>query len=456
MVDPSESSEPDWRTVVVVREDAELAGLLVDRLPPPTAPRAVSVTDLVAPRRAFWRGISPVPMGAERQQRVDTGRAIHRRLGDALSTEGALEVRVRRDGVVGRIDLLADVPVEVKTSASLVDPDALREARPDQIEQLAMYCVLADRRAGRLLTLEVADGRPTRVQAVDVELADPQVVRTEMRARAESLRRATVAERATGLPRCRWFGRGCEFQEAAVCDCAGEEPENSGTIIDQVRVGPPAQDVGERVLSRLLEIPEPSEPPTLHRFRDLLYPRRAYYERTVVERGPELPRRGRGEPPDLYARLTEAVESGPLGEVARRPSRTPEPEEEVGGFRGSPYLVRTSRGSSPASPQSLTDRQPQYALELGFRCVATGASTAYLIMGRERAGRDRDRVQVFEFRFAPATVLARVWRERSRRLAAALREKDPAQLPPCPEWMYADCPYRSDCACGASGTRSQR
>ncbi len=456
MGSPPSTTGVEWQTAVTVREEVDLAQLLMERLPPVTAPRAVSVTDLVAPRRGYWRAIAPVRLDVERRARIDLGRALHRRLGAALASEGALEVRVRREGVVGRIDLLSDVPVEVKTSSSAVVPDELPNARPDQVEQLAMYCALAGRPAGRLVTLVVGDASEGSIQAVDIAFEDTEPIRTEMQRRAETLRRAWAERRTQELPACRWFGRGCEFQDAAVCDCAGSEPPAGGAILSEVSRVTERSDVAARIESHLREIPPRAETPTLVRFRNLLYPRRAYFERTVAETAPERPRRSPSEPPDLYARLTAAVESGPLGDVARLAPRLSEPEEEVGGFRGAPYLVRTSRARDRASPPTLLAAQPQYALELGFRAVATATSVAHLVLGRERATEDRDRVQAFEYRFSPATAFSRLWRERARELELALAARDPRGLPACPEWMYPDCPYRFDCGCGASGTRSQR
>jgi hypothetical protein len=319
-----------------------------------------------------------------------------------------------------------------------------------------MYCALADRPSGRLVTLLTGEDGAGRIQAVDIGFGDTENVRTEMGRRADAIRAAWTEQRPSGLPACRWYGRGCEFQDAEVCDCTGSEPVDASSILSGVRAVTERTDIAGRIESRLHEIPTRIERPTIERFRDLLYPRRAYFERTTVEPIPEFARPGPLEPVDLYARLTEAVETGPLGEVARLPPRSDEPEEEVGGFRGVPYLVRTSRGRDRASAQSLLDRQPQYGLELGFRCVATGTPTAHLILGRTRAATDRERVQAFEFTFAPASAFSRLWRERSRQLSTALAARAPTELPPCPEWMYADCPYRSDCACGASGTRSQR
>ncbi len=216
----------------------------------------------------------------------------------------------------------------------------------------------------------------------------------------------------------------------------------------------------ERVRSALAE-PFPLDGATpVGRFRELLYPRRSYFERTAPPTAPATPPPRAASPPtakpDLYARLNEALESGPAGEVARLPARAAEPEEEVVGFRGRPVLLRTSRAWARFRADELVARAPQYALELGLRCATTGTDAGFVVVGFERAEVDRDRVQVLELRFASLTPFSRFYRERSRALADALRDRTPEHLPSCPDWMVADCPYGSECGCGGPGARVTR
>ena len=319
-----------------------------------------------------------------------------------------------------------------------------------------MYCVLTERRAGRLVTL-ATDGAPEgSVQVVDLALDATEPVRAEMTRRAETLRRAWDLQAPGELPACRWFDRGCEYQTALACDCRGTEPVPSPAIASHVIELRERPDLAERIAERLRTAPPESPGTKVGRFRELLYPRRAYFQRTVEEPPVEYPPRSPSEPPDLYARLLAAVEGGPVGEVARLATVSSAPEEEVVGFRGVPFLLRTSRSRPRATALSLLESQPQYALELGFRCGATGTSSARLILGREFASNDADRVQVFDLRFAPVDRFAGLWEARRRQLEFAVRDRAPASLPACPAWMVADCPYRADCGCGAAGDRSQR
>jgi hypothetical protein len=444
----------DWRTVVEVREDPALAALLARRLPPEGRPRSVSVTDLTGLRPAYWGALVRAVRAPEREERIAAGRALHRRIGSALSGYGLLEVRVRRGGVAGRIDLLADVPWELKTGSDLVPPGDLLEARPDQVEQLAMYAALTDRPSGRLVTFALEGGEVTGAQAVDARLADLDAVRAETFRRAERLRAAWRARSPEGLPRCRWFGRGCEFQAAEVCGCTGDEPVEPSELLRGVRPVEDRPDLAEEILARFRA--RSVREPTIARFRDLLYLRRTYYDRTVgpPPPSPQLP--DPLGPADLYERLRESVESGPVGEVASLPTRSDEPEEEVAGFGGVPWMLRVTRAWERPTALGLVERYPQYALELGFRCVAAGQSTGRLVVGWERAVDERERVAAYDVHFSSPTVLARLWRDRVRALARAIADRSPGTLDPCPAWMPPTCPYVAECGCADAAGRSQR
>lgn len=452
--EPELPVERDWRASVIVREDGDLAGELRRRCPPEGTPRDVAVTDLVALRRAFWRRVAPVPVSETRAERIEVGRALHRRIGGVLAELGPLEVRFRRNGIVGRIDLLADRPVEIKSSGALVPPAELVAGRPDQIEQVVAYTALADAAGGRLLTVSLDGSAISAVQVADISGVDPVAAREEIAARAALLREAWQTRRTDGLPRCRWFGRGCEFQAAAVCDCAGDEPERPSGLLPASLALTERPDLSEALEHRLRSTD--AHPSRIARFRDLIYLRRAYFDRRAAATSDEPPQRDPASPADLYERIRAAIEGGPLGETAELPTRAEEPEEAVSGFRGAPWIERVTRAWDPPSAEMLVERSPQYALELGFRCVATGTSRAHLIMGWERAARDEDRILAFEVRFDPPTVMARLWRERARSLERALIAERPEDLPACPSWMATSCPYAAVCGCASEGRRSQR
>lgn len=450
--------EADWSSVVRTREDADLAREIQERIARSPGFRPVSVTDLLALRRAYWRlAAPPVPVPADRRERMEAGRAWHRRIGAVLAGTGALEVRIRRGGLVGRIDALTDRPIEVKTSSMAVGPDHLIEERPEYLEQLGMYCALVESVQGRIVSLAVHDDRVDDVRTVEVAFQDPAGILEQMHHRAALLRASWESRRSEGLPRCPFFDRGCEFRSSGTCDCTGQEAEPPSKIlegIDELRSVP---EEDRRLRAEFGGPVAPASGPSVARFRDMIYPRRAYFERTSP-----LPTTG-GEwvspldtPMDAYGRIVDAMETGPVGEVARRPSLTTTPEEEVAVFRGDPFLVRSSRARSPPRAEELSERYPQYALELGFRCAATGRTLGRVFMTFERVGPGPDELRVFELRFASVTPFSRLWRARLGAFARALATGDPRALTPCPGWMVETCAYRDRCACGDEAGRSQR
>ncbi len=452
--DAGPAGEIDWRSAVRVREDLALAEELRRRLPPEGRPRDIAVTELVAPRRAYWDRVAPVPIPPARARRLEIGRSLHRRIGGVLAEFGALEVRLRRDGVVGRIDLLADRPVEVKSSSGRVPPLDLVTGRPDQVEQVVAYAALAGTSGGRLLTVELDGASISGVQVVDLTGIEPDVARAEIAHRAHRLREAWRLRRPGDLPRCRWYGRGCEFQAGGVCDCSGTEAEPGSGLLPEGLSVVERPDLGAALEDRLRGTN--AAPSRIAQFREMIYLRRTYFDRRAHAVPEGAPARDPGAPPDLYERVRAAIESGPLGEAAEIPSRADEPEEGVPGFRGAPWIERVTRAWDPPAAETLLDRYPQYALELGFRCVAAGTDRAWLLVGWERAAREEERLAAFELTFDPPTTFARLWRERVRALERALAAERPDELPACPTWMSGSCPYAAVCGCASDPGRSHR
>ncbi len=441
---------------VRLSEDPALGAELAPRLPAASEPRALSVTDLLDPRRAFWRRQrGPAPLAPERELRLELGRAWHRRIGDAMASEGRLEVRLRRGGVAGRIDLLADVPVEIKTGG--VRPGAAPpQERAEYVEQLAVYCALLGRREGRLVHVALEESAPPSVGVFRMRFRDPAEIVREVERREADLRRAIGASRATDLPRCRWYGPACEYRAAGLCDCTGDEPAASGSIVAEQEAVDEDPSLASRWAGRFASLEAPSLGPA-ERFRDGLYPRRSYFRRTVV--GPaEAPHaRPSGSPMDAYERAVAALERGPAGEVHRLSTGPGTPEEEVLAWEDAACLVRASRARSRLTVDDVKTRFPQYVLELGFRCAAAATPRGRLLVAYETPTPGELPVQVFDLDLE-ATVgrFAALWGARREAIAAAVARGRPGELAPCPAWMAVDCPYRASCGCAEAAGRSQR
>lgn len=438
-VDPS----PIWEAELRARLDRE-------PLEPP-----VWVTELVDPRPAYYRRRVRVPPDRARRVRQAAGRTLHALIGSVLAAPGYLEVRARRDGVVGQIDLFDDAPTEIKTTESLPEPAALLDTRPSYVDQLAIYCALTDRAGGRLLLVESVDGRPARCQAYRARFRSPATLRDEVLRRAREFSAADAEDAVARLPRCGWVDRGCEFQAAGVCACTGAEPPLATGWRDGLEEFTPDPAAATELERRLEARRADPRPPAVERFRDLLYPRRAYFERQEPEpddaAAPSAGAQVAAIPrSDLFRRLLDAIEDGPTGEASRVPVPGGTPLERVSLLAGHPFLLKSTRFPRPYAPGELLGRQPNYLLELGLRCAAVTDPHGWLIVGYERGATERDRLRVYEVTFAPLEPVARIATERTRALADALAEGDAASLPACPAWMAPGCPYGAVCGCAAA------
>ncbi len=436
---------------VRLRENAEREAELAARTPAASEARPLSVTDLLNPRRAVLRRLKgPAPVPLEREARLERGRAAHRRLGLALAAEGRLEVRLRRDGVTGRIDLLTDRPVEIKTGS--VSP----EDRPEQLEQLAIYCALVDLPRGRLVHLLERPSEPSALVASDVEMGDLAAVLAEVRRREGAIRSALERGDPGPLGRCRWFDAGCEYRLAGLCACRGDEPPEPSVLTEQIRSRAPRPDVAERWESALRTAPVEASAP-LERYRELLYPRRAYFDRRELRPAVVPPHRPASAPLDAYERAMGALERGPVGELHRLGTRDGAPDEEVLGWRGAPCTVRPSRVRNRLTPEEIVARFPQYVLDLGLRCAQTGEDRGTLIVGLEHAPPGSPALQVFDLELTAGPGAFASWYDLGvERLRRASERGRPDELPACPAWMATDCPYRSACGCATEAGRSQR
>ncbi|HZY70791.1 MAG TPA: hypothetical protein VFF67_07440 [Thermoplasmata archaeon] len=411
------------------------------------------VTDLLDPRTAYFRAMAPQPIPPDRREAIEVGRLRHDDFERATVEAEFREVRVFRDGIVGVIDVFEEMPTEVKTSESFPGPSELASQRPSYLEQVAMYCALADRPAGRLVLLgrDRSDGGPLVVYPLEV--TRPEQVLGEMRRRRDVLRSAFAHRDPSGLPACRWYGQGCEYRGAEACPCTGSERALDPVILESV--GSIAADAAEtaRLSARFAASPPSGQPRTAAaRFSDLLFPRRAFFRAREPAGGGEPPPPPRPLDDDLYRHLVAVLDSGPAGESTREAPALPWVRERIGLFRGEPILLKVTRARSVTPAAELRTRQPHYLVDLALRCAAARRDGGWLVVGSERAVSRDERIRAIHLQVPVRASWEAVGAGRAAALGAAIRgEIDPSALPACPGWMFETCPYRDRCACGDPG-----
>jgi hypothetical protein len=340
------------------------------------------------------------------------------------------------------------IPVELKSTNRVPPAASLVLDRPSYVEQLATYCGLVGQPVGRLVVVESGEGPPASARVVDITTAPVEELLSAMQARADRLRDAWARATPDRLPRCSWVGRGCEYEESGICDCAGEEPLAEADALSKAVSVQDRPEEALRILGLAREVSSET-PPIVESFRDLAYPRRAYFERTdplaETSEGGFVPGRE-----NLWATVNDLLEAGPPGEVERRFEPSGEPPEGILCFRGRPTLVKSTRARRGRPAAELPTRQPHYLLELGLRCASLGLDEGRLILAYENARAWKDRLEVIRVRFSSLEGLEELSRRRIGELAEALQEKDPKRASACPGWMFERCAYRSTCGCGGA------
>ena len=406
--------------------------------------RRISVTDLVNPRQAFFQRARPdIQPDPERKQAMLAGTGFHEVFGRAVSTEEFVEQFVEFNGIVGKIDIYDDVPVELKTTASL--PQGAAAARPGYIDQLGMYCTMTGRDQGRLFVYKRAlYGRPGALKGFDVRFKDLPAVEREMVRRRDLFREALANEDPSRLPRCEWFELRCDYR--AVCGCATAEPLGRVVPAAAVRIA----ENPELVAAMTALLTDAPKPGPQFRLNDLVFPRRAAIERqAVAEAKPEeedadldtalagMERLGFGDA------LKDALWYGVPGAFARIPVSLRSLKGKVGTFRGVPTIFRSTRKTKLVDRSQLVEEFPYYLDRIAFECALSGHQTGRVVVYYEAVKDDKFMVYDVHFRN-----LEDIKAEADRRLALLEAGAAPDQLPPCePSWMPNYCPHGPRCAC---------
>ena len=408
--------------------------------------RRISVTDLVNPRQAFYQRARPdIQPDPERKQAMLAGTGFHEVFGRAVSTEEFVEQFVEFQGVVGKIDIYEDVPVELKTTASL--PAGVAAARSSYIDQLGMYCTMTGRTAGRLFVYKRAlYGRPGALRAFDVRFRDLRAIEHEMVRRRDLFRAALASNDPSGLPRCEWFDLSCDFK--TVCGCGTAPPLTRVVPATAVRIAENGELVGA-MTALLTDAPKRGP---LFRLNDLVFPRRAVIERQAVTE----PKLDEEEPaPDLDSTLAgmerlgfgdalkDAIWYGVPGVFARIPVSLRGLKGRVGTFRGVPTIFRSNRRTKLVDRSQLVEEFPYYFDRIAFECGLSGHDTGRVVIYYEAVKDDKFMVYDVFFRN-----LGAIMDEADRRLSLLEAGATPDQLPPCePSWMPNYCPHAARCAC---------
>jgi hypothetical protein len=406
-------------------------------------PYRISVTDLLNIKQAYFRRKYPeITPSLEKQQLMWAGTGFHKTFGSAVSSEEYLEQFVEAEGIVGKIDIYERIPVEVKTTSTPVDTNDLLKYRPTYIEQLGMYCAMVNAHEGEIIIYQRPVEEPPSTSPLTVyhvSFPDLEAIREEMRRRRDLLVQALIANDPSNLPLCLWFNRQCDYSQ--VCDCATTSAPASHEIADLAG----EIYVDSKTCQQLLTKMAGSQPSQMFGINDIVFPRKAYFER--LKAGEEV-----REEKEEYLRsmdelgfldaLRDSLRFGAPGEAERIPVKHAPLADLVQTWRNLPTILRGPKFSSLVERERLPRTFPHYFLRLGFDCALTENAKGRLLLYYVRVPKEDAKLMVYDVGFKNLNAIKA---EALRRLELLEKATSPLQLPKCPSWMCPYCDYRLEC-----------
>jgi CRISPR/Cas system-associated exonuclease Cas4 (RecB family) len=194
--------------MVRVSEDSVLKRLFLERLQDHYGghKEGFFVTDFVyCLRKAYWRRVKPKPFSEQQLGFFVDGSRRH----EALQLLSGLrsEVSVEKHGVRGRLDLLAEAPIEMKTTRARNGSDIPLH----YLKQCAYYCVLTGKDTCTLITQHIIEGC-FRFQKLVFSAEELLAYERELVENRRLLEEALAKQDHSGLPPSEpWQCRSCEY-----------------------------------------------------------------------------------------------------------------------------------------------------------------------------------------------------------------------------------------------------
>jgi hypothetical protein len=406
-------------------------------------PYRISVTDLLNLKQAYFKRKYPeITPPLEKQQLLWAGTGFHKTFGSAVSSEEYLEQFVEAEGIVGKIDIYEKIPVEVKTTSTPLDTKDLLQYRPTYIEQLGMYCAMVDAHEGEIIIYQrpVEESPSTSPLVVyHVIFPDLEAIREEMRRRRDLLVQALIANDPGNLPVCPWFNKQCDYSQ--VCDCATTSVPASYKIAELAGETYVDNTTCEQLLSKMAG----AQLPQLFGINDIVFPRKAYFERIKLSEEVR-------EEKEQYLRsmdklgfidaLRDSLRYGAPGEAQKIPVKHAPLADLVQTWQDLPIILRDPKLSSLVERERLPRMFPHYFLRLGFDCAFTENAKGRLLLYYVKVPKEDAKLMVYDVTFRK---LDAIKTEALRRVELLEKATSPLQLPKCPSWMCPYCDYRLEC-----------
>jgi hypothetical protein len=310
-----------------------------------------------------------------------------------------------------------------------------------------MYCAMVNAHEGEIIIYQrPAEESPSTSPLVvyHVNFPDLEAIREEMRRRRDLMVQALISNDSSNLPVCPWFNRQCDYSQ--VCDCKTTSVPASYKIAELAGEIYVDSTTCEQLLSKMAK----SQPSQLFGINDIVFPRKAYFERLKLQEiAPiEEVREEKGE----YLRsmdergfidaLRDSLRFGAPGEAQRIPVQHAPLADLVQIWQNLPTILRDPKFSSLVERERLPRTFPHYFLRLGFDCALTNHAQGRLLVYYVKVPKEDAKLMVYDVTFRN---LDAIKAEALRRVELLGKAGAALHLPKCPSWMCPYCDYRLEC-----------
>lgn len=414
--------------IIKIEANRTLRDLYQERLRRGSTRERISVIDLLNPKRAYYTRKRPdVKIPLERKQKMVAGSGFHEEFESAVAPEAYREQLVEREGIVGKIDIYEDLPVELKTTSYPISGEEIIARRGEYLEQLGMYCAMTDKEEGRLILYCRSENL---LKAFDVSFQNLPVILSEMLIRKERIERAISENKPEILPRCPYWKSGCEYER--ICDCETSEPLDYriANLCERVEE---KEEIAKLLLEKIAEsrrFPEREK----FSFHELVNPRKTYFERIFGRRKEELVRMERR---GMKKELEEILF---CGDGIRRIAENQNVRGWVLIHLGTPTILAISKLARVVDREKLPVYFPYHLSRLELECSALHERKGRFLIFYSNVEKDAEKLQSYDVYFSGKDL-----DESAEKLREAVTQRKLGILDKCPEWMCRDCEYKESC-----------
>ena len=377
----------------------------------------ISVTDLINPMQSYYRWIHPeIKPPIDKLHYILSGTGFHEIFSDIVSTEEYVEQLLEYKGIVGKVDIFEDIPIELKTTGSI--PTDLYKEKLSYIEQLGMYCAMADCDKGQLIIYKRGNGRK------------------------KAIFQDALANKNPGdLPKCEWYKKRCDYSKH--CNCSTASLGKPIVNHDEITISS-NEDALAHFTSKILG--EKAFPVDENLTVDnLIFPRNYVLSKTnnVISNEPNVQAQmAIIENTGFTQALVNAIGFGSKEnfnsvEVSRGMLR-----DRVSMLYNIPFVIETVETDTMIGRKDLASIFPHYFNKLAFISALTKSRKSRLILYYQNIYKNK--FMVYDVIFQNGN---EILKELDKRINDVTNTTDHTTLPKCPESLFKYSQYLEVCEC---------